>query len=245
MSDPLLREGGEGAAPNIRRREPVFNIPAVVIVLIALCAALHLIRLYLLTEEQDFALLLRTAFFPVRYSAAFDVDLYALTSPATYAFLHGGFAHLIINMIWLAAFGSPLANRFGALRFLLFWLFTALAAAGLHYMVYPLEQAPLVGASGAVSGMMGAAARYGFRTDRMAGKPIFSGPRLSVARALVLRNVVIFLAVWMAVNLVSGLGLLTPGMENPIAWEAHIGGFVAGFLCVALFDPAPRGAAIS
>lgn len=240
MSEPVLDDGQEQAEAWRERREPVFNLPAVVVLLIVVCAGLHLVRTYVLTLDKDIALLLRTAFIPFRYSGAFEIDVYALTSPLTYAFLHGGFAHLIINMIWLAAFGSPLANRFGAPRFLLFWAFTALAAAALHYVIYSLDQAPLVGASGAVSGMMGAAARYGFRSDRLAGKPIFSGPRLSIGAALTSRTVVIFLAVWMVVNLIGGLGLLTPGMENPIAWEAHIGGFAAGFFCVALFDRAKR-----
>lgn len=241
MEEPVLDEEQERAAVPPQRREPLFNLPGVVVALIAACAGVHLLRAYLLTPQQDVALLLRTAFFPIRYSGAFEIDIYALTSPVSYAFLHGGFAHLLINMIWLAAFGSPLANRFGATRFLLFWVFTAVAAVGLHYVIYPLDQTPLVGASGAVSGMMGAAARYGFRTDRGAGRPVFAGPRLSVARALTSRNVVIFLAIWFIVNLVSGLGLLTPGMDAPIAWEAHIGGFIAGFFFVAPFDRNLRG----
>lgn len=240
MSGPVDDDGQERLDAPPEGREPVLNLPAMVILLIVICAGLHLIRVYILTADQDIALLLRAAFVPIRYSGQFEIDLFAWSSPVTYAFLHGGFAHLLINMIWLAAFGSPLANRFGAPRFLLFWIFTALAAAALHYIIYPLDQAPLVGASGAISGMMGAAARYGFRTDRSAGKPVFSGRRLSVARALTSRTVVIFLAVWMAVNLVSGLGLLTPGMDNPIAWEAHIGGFLAGFFLVAPFDRLPQ-----
>lgn len=245
MSEPVPANGPEIEDREPPRGEPVFNLPAIVLALIAVNAGLHLIRLYVLTPGQDIALLLRAAFIPLRYSGAFEIDLYALTSPVTYAFLHGGLAHLLINMIWLAAFGSPLANRFGVWRFLLFWIFTALAAVGLHYMVHPLDQAPVVGASGAVSGMMGAAARYGFRTDRWAGKPVFGGQRLSIGAALSSRNVVVFLAVWMVVNLIAGLGLLTPGMDSRIAWEAHIGGFLAGFLCVAIFDPARRGATVS
>ena len=64
-------------------------------------------------------------------------------------------------MITTAAFGSPLANRIGALRFVTFWIATSVAAAGLHYVLHMTDQSPLVGASGAISGMMGAAARFG------------------------------------------------------------------------------------
>lgn len=217
-------------------RQPVFNIPAVVVALIGTCVAIHLVRLYVLTIDQDFALLLRAAFIPIRYGGQFDIDVYAFTSPFTYTFLHGSMAHLAINMIWLAAFGSPLANRLGVWRFLLFWAVTGVAAAAVHYLVHMVGQSPLVGASGAISGMMGAAARFGFRASRVAGRSAFDGPLLPASVVLRLRPVVTFLAVWMAINLVTGLVGLGAGADN-IAWEAHVGGFVAGFFGIGSFVP--------
>lgn len=219
-------------------REPAFNLPAVVLLFIVLCGAIHLIRAFVLTPGQDFEFILRTAFIPIRYSGEFDIELWAWTSPVTYSLLHGGIAHLVINMIWLAAFGSPLANRIGAVRFVLFWIVTSLAAVALHYALHATEPVPLVGASGAVSGMMGAAARFGFRVDRRRRQPIFEGPILTIAQSLTSRMVVVFLAIWMIVNLVSGLGYLSPDGMSRIAWEAHIGGFFAGFFGVRLFDRA-------
>ncbi|GLR44710.1 rhomboid family intramembrane serine protease [Mesorhizobium amorphae] len=218
------------------RREPVFNLPPVVLAVIGICVAVHLIRVYGLNDDQDFALLVRTAFVPIRYSGQFDLDVYAFTSPFTYAFLHGGFAHLAINMVWLAAFGSPLANRFGTFWFALFFAATGLAAVVLFWAVHPLGQAPLVGASGAISGMMGAAARFGFRIDRTSGKAAFAGAPLPIAEVLRSRGVMTFLGVWMVINLVTGLIGFAPGVDSQIAWEAHIGGFVAGFFGVRLFD---------
>ena len=161
-------------------------------------------------------------------------------APLTYAFLHGGFAHLIINMVWLAAFGSPLANRLGAWRFALFFAVTALAAVALHYALHPLDQAPLVGASGAISGMMGAAARFGFRIDRSHGKPAFAGAPLPFRDVLRSRGAMTFLGVWMIINLVTGVVGFVPGVENQIAWEAHIGGFLAGFLADQIVRPHSR-----
>ncbi len=222
------------------RREPAFNIPGVVLVFIGVCAAIHLARLYLLDPQQDLALIIAGAFIPVRYSGEYLFDVWAATSPLTYSLLHGSIAHLVINMIWLAAFGSPLATRLGPVRFVLFWCATVLAAAGLHYVLHMDSQAPLVGASGAISGMMGAAARFGFRTERGSGKSSFSGPLLSVGETFRSRAVVTFLAVWMVVNLATGLASGIPGSEGVIAWEAHIGGFLAGFFGIKLFD---RGAA--
>ncbi len=217
-------------------REPMFNIPAVVVGLIALCVAIHLLRLYVLSVDQDIELLVRAAFIPVRYSGEYSLDVYAFTSPVTYSLLHGSIPHLVVNAIWLAAFGAPLAVRLGAWRFLLFWVATAVAAAALHYVLHSGDHAPLVGASGAISGMMGAAARFGFRIDRRPGGSGFGGPILPVAQVLRMRGVLTFLAVWMCVNLVTGLAGFMPGSESQIAWEAHIGGFLAGFLGIRSFD---------
>lgn len=218
-----------------RHREPMFNLAGVVIAFIVLCIGIHLFRLYVLDGEQEFWLLVQTAFIPIRYSGEFPIDLAAFTSPVTYSLLHGSIEHLAVNMIWLAAFGSPLANRIGPMRFVLFWIVTSVAAAGLHYVIYPASQAPLIGASGAISGMMGAAARFGFRIDRSSGRPAFGGPVLPISQVLTMRATVAFLAVWMVVNLVTGLVGFVPGQESQIAWEAHIGGFVVGFFFISSF----------
>lgn len=222
-------------------RQPVFNVPAIVVALTATCIVVHLVRLYVLTIEQDIGLLLRAAFIPIRYSGQFDLDVYAFTSPFTYTVLHGSVVHLSINMIWLAAFGSPLANRLGVGRFLLFWAVTGIAAAATHYVLHMADQSPLIGASGAISGMMGAAARFGFRASRAAGRSAFDGPLLKASTALGMRSVVTFLAVWMAINLVTGLVGLGAGADR-IAWEAHVGGFVVGFFGIAVFVPRRRSA---
>lgn len=221
------------------RREPVFNLAAVVVALIAVCVGVHLIRYYVLDVEQDWGVILRFAFIPVRYSGAFSLDVYSFVSLLTYSFLHGGLAHLAINMVWLAAFGSPLANRIGTARFLLFWAATALGAVALHFVLYPDSATPLVGASGAISGMMGAAARFAFRIDRAAGRPAFAGRILSIPEVFRSRQAVTFLVVWLAVNLLVGLGVGAPGEDSQIAWEAHIGGFVVGFFALRLFDRRP------
>jgi membrane associated rhomboid family serine protease len=226
-------DAADGEPP---RREPVFNMPRVVVALIAICVGIHLLRLYVLDAEQDFGLVVRAAFIPIRYSGAFPIDVYAFTSPVSYSLLHGSIAHLAVNMIWLAAFGSPLANRIGPLRFVLFWIVTSVAAVALHYVIYPMSQAPLIGASGAISGMMGAAARFGFRIDRSSGESAFGGPVLPISTVLRMRGTVAFLAVWMAINLVTGLVGFVPGEASQIAWEAHIGGFVVGFFFVSSFD---------
>jgi len=220
-----------------RRREPVFNLAGVVVAIILVCVGIHAIRYYLLSPQQDFGVILRFAFIPARYALA--PDLYWFVSPVSYSLLHGGFAHLAINTVWLAAFGSPLANRIGAARFLLFWVATALGAVALHFALHSGSTQPLVGASGAISGMMGAAARFTFRIERRDGRPAFAGEILSFQQVLRSRQAVTFLVVWMAVNLVAGLGFGTGSADSQIAWEAHIGGFLVGFLALRLFDRQP------
>jgi membrane associated rhomboid family serine protease len=84
--------------------------------------------------------------------------------------------------------------------------------------------------------MMGAAARFGFRIDRSRGTPGFSGKPLPIAACLRSRAVVTFLAIWMLINLATGLLDFTPGVDDQIAWEAHIGGFLAGFFGIERFD---------
>lgn len=223
-----------------RPREPVFNLAPAVVVIAAACVAIHVLSAHVLSMTAYVWLIENFAFIPVRYSGVFPFTWAWLVSPLSYSLLHGGYAHLIINMIWLAAFGSPLANRIGTARFLAFWAATALGAVALHYVLHSGEAIPLVGASGAISGMMGAAARFAFRIDRRMEKPAFAGEVLPVPRVLSSRPAVTFLLVWFVINFATGMGFDAPGVSAQIAWEAHIGGFLVGFLAIRLFD---RGAA--
>ncbi len=218
-----------------RAREPLFNLPRVVTTLILLMAAVHLVRTQFLNAEQDFSVLVHAAFIPIFYSGAFNFDVWSFTAPFTYTLLHGDWLHFGVNAVWLAAFGSPLANRLGWPRFLAFWAAAGLAAVALHFAIYPSSEAPLIGASGAISGMMGAAARFGFRTERTEKGAVFSGPPLTVPESLRSRGVLVFLVIWMTVNALTGLAGAVPGVSGQIAWEAHVGGFVAGFLGIGLF----------
>jgi membrane associated rhomboid family serine protease len=84
--------------------------------------------------------------------------------------------------------------------------------------------------------MMGAAARFGFQIRRVQGRAAFAGAIQSIPQVFSSRATVVFLAVWLGVNLLMGLGFNAPGVTGDIAWEAHIGGFLAGFFGVRLFD---------
>jgi membrane associated rhomboid family serine protease len=218
------------------RREPVFNLPPVVLAVIGICVVVYLLQEYVLTPTQQETLLIDGGFIPVLYTGRYGFDWFLFSRPFTYAFMHGSLAHIVINMVTLAAFGSPLANRLGTLWFALFFAVTGLASVILFWAIHPFGEVPLVGASGAISGMMGAAARLGFRTDHSSGKAAFAGPVLPIAIVLRLRGVTIFIAAWMVINLATGLFGFAFGIDGQIAWEAHIGGFVAGFFGLRFFD---------
>ncbi len=236
-----------------RSDEPVFNVPTVLIVMIAVMAIIHVVREYFLTADQDLELLVRFAFIPARYdpeflkSGAFPGGLGAqIWTFVTYAFLHGDYLHLGVNCIWLLPFGAAVARRIGTGRFLALFAATAAGGALAHLATHWGHIYPMIGASGAVSGMMAAAMRFAFQR----GGPLESwrrpDPRAYTIPAEplleVLRNprVLIFIGVWFVLNLVFGIGSrIVPGVEAEIAWQAHVGGFVVGLLFFPLFDPTP------
>src|ERR1700676_1401908 len=152
---------------NVPRRQPIFNLPGAVIFLIAVLVGIHVVREYLLSPDVDFAALLTFAFIPARITQAGQVggvlpggEAAAIWSFLTYSLLHADWGHVAINCLWLAAFGSPLARRFGAARFLLFSAVGAIGGAFLHLAVHPDDMTPLVGASAAISAHMAGAIRF-------------------------------------------------------------------------------------
>ena len=227
-------------------RQPAFNLPMAVSGLIALIVAIHAGRAFLLGPDSDLQVILTFAFIPLRevHPEVF-ADMAAggarVWSFLTYAFLHGDWGHVLINAVWLAAFGSPLARRFGATRFLLFAAVGAVAGAAVHLAIYPNSIVPMVGASAAISALMAGASRFVFQ----AGGPMwgFGGidgyrrPAAPLAEILRDRRVLAFLGVWFGINLVFGLTGGAGLSEGAIAWDAHIGGFVAGLVLFRWFDP--------
>ncbi|PLX37126.1 MAG: rhomboid family intramembrane serine protease [Hyphomicrobiales bacterium] len=227
-------------------REPVFNMPPVVVALAVLLAGIHAARMYLISADTDLEVLIRFAFIPARFGAeaaelglpgGAGADLWMFV---TYAYLHGDWVHLAVNVFWLAAFGSAVAWRFGALRFLLLSAAAAIGGAVAHLIAHPGEFVPVIGASGAVSGLMAAAARFVFfrRRVRAVGAEAWRYPAPPLLVALRDGRVLIFLAVWFGLNLLVGIGAPPiAGVEGEIAWQAHIGGFFVGLLMFSVFDP--------
>jgi membrane associated rhomboid family serine protease len=156
----------------------------------------------------------------------------------SYAFLHGGWTHLILNSVWMLAFGVVIARMLGSTRFVMFFLATAIAAAVFHFLVHPTSLLPMIGASGAVSGLTGATARLMPALGGFANTQGHAAYVPSLRQAFADRRVVGFVALWIGINVLLGLGFIPIGPQDAaIAWEAHLGGFIAGFLLLPLFAP--------
>jgi membrane associated rhomboid family serine protease len=232
-------------------REPILTLPGALTAYVLLIAAIHL-RVLLPVELENWTIDV-FGFIPKRY----DSTLLNITFPGgagakvwtfvTYSLLHANLSHIGFNVLWLLPFGSALARRFGAVRFFGFMAVTAAAGALAHLVTHEHAIAPMIGASASVSGAMAAAIRFAFvqgsflsfnRGDADAAAKV---PALSLARALRNPRVLGFLAVWFGVNIIFGLGAISIGTEGAsVAWQAHIGGFLAGLMLFSLFDPVPR-----
>lgn len=219
---------------------PVFNAPASVLALIGLLVAVHAL-LAVLGEVWQVWSLYALALNPVRFTdPAFPMPAGSqYWTLVTYMLLHGDWMHLTFNSLWLLVFGTPVARYLGSWRFLLLSLAAGvlggLASVALHWG----QQVFVIGASGAVSGLLAAAIpiMYGRRVPGGA-RPLSIGEFLTSPRALM------FTAIWLTLTLVSGASGWTGNSflsEGGIAWEAHVGGFVGGFL--AFYGLAPRARA--
>ncbi len=165
-------------------------------------------------------------------------------SALTYALLHGSWMHVVLNCVWLAAFGSPVVRRCGAGRALVLALATTIGAAFTHWALNPLSPQIVIGASGAVSGFMGAAALFVFERPSSFGgwRPAVAPPRSSIAGLMRNRSALMFLGTWFGINLLLGLVAAPLGIaEGGIAWQAHLGGLLTGLLVFPYLDPAGRG----
>ncbi len=149
----------------------------------------------------------------------------------SYMFLHADLTHLAINCLWLLAFGAIVARRLGSWKFLLFFLICGVASAAIHLGFNWESPAAVIGASGAISGLMAAGIR-------MLSVPGVSGAVGRPGLAPILSpQVLVFSLFWVAINLVFGLtGLSFGGETQPIAWDAHLGGYFAGLLLADPFD---------
>ena len=217
--------------PPHQKAQPIFNAPPMVSAIIVACILMFLATRYL---SQDIAatLFLKLAFIPARFTepgiASIDPIATAL-SPLGYTLLHSGWMHLLVNMGMFLAFGSAIARRLSPANFMFLYCLGALGGVAISTFVDPTSIVPMVGASAAISAMVGALSVLSFvpRQGEIPPRP-FNHKQTAVT----------FIVVWLVMNIVTGIlpGILfdSPGR---IAWEAHIGGFIAGAIAIRFLLP--------
>jgi membrane associated rhomboid family serine protease len=215
---------------DIRRKRPergsgerAINLPPAILWLIAINVAVQLVRL-LLSDSVDQQVIMTLGLVPASYTTDLGAGgLGLLAAPITYQFLHGGWVHLGVNMLSLAAFGAPVERLLGSRRFVFFYLSAGLVAGLIHVLFFFDSVDPVVGASGAVSGIFGAVLMLLRKVGRLPSLLPVAG-------------------IWIALNVFFGIFGGTPGAGGePVAWVAHIGGFVYGLLAIHLFVPRRSG----
>jgi membrane associated rhomboid family serine protease len=222
------------------RGQPFLRAPFVVIALIAALTVAFAAYDWA-PENVQADLIYRFALIPAGYSPAFFAahpglapgSLFDRAVPfVSYIFLHASWEHLIVNSIWLLAFGPIVARRYGAVLFLIFFLLCGIAGAATHLALNWGSAAPVIGASAAIAGLMGAAFRM-IGSDGLPGMLSGNAPLAPILS----RRIVIWSAVWVAINVVAGLsGLGTGSTMQLIAWQAHLGGYFAGLFLATPFE---------
>jgi membrane associated rhomboid family serine protease len=208
-------------------RQPFLRAPISVLLLIVLLFAIEAAR-YFFFRQSTAELFIQWGFVPARYAPGFWLggNLFERAIPfVSYMFLHADWTHVAVNSIWLLPFGSLVARRYGTPLFLLFFLLCGILGAGVHLTLNWGSTSPVIGASAAVSGLMGAAFRMMPHGPHAALQPLFSRP------------VLLWSAIWIALNVFAGLtGFGTGAGVHLVAWQAHIGGYFAGLLLAGPFD---------
>jgi membrane associated rhomboid family serine protease len=174
--------------------------------------------------------------FVERWGIVPDSRPFHVASLFTSMFLHGGWMHLIGNMLFLWVFGRNLEDLIGGGRFLLFYVLCGLAAAVMHVILNPYSPVPTIGASGAIAGVMGAYLIRFPRARIVTLVPIFVFITTMEIPAAFL------LLYWFGIQFLSGVGSLarTDYTGGGVAWFAHVGGFIAGMLLIRLFPSRKR-----
>lgn len=228
-------------------RARAITLPAPVGILISIMAGMFILSILLpygLSERLAFGL----GFIPARFAAglAGQAGPGATIIPLFgHMFLHGNLGHLLFNVLWLAVFGtgvgrrmmieSPRSGGYNTSLFLAFFAASGVAGALFYALFNPASPILLIGASGAISGLMAGAMRFALRPFAPYG-PAYG--RLASPGA---RPVLVASAVYIGINLMTAIGaggLFGDGLA--IAWEAHIGGYLFGLFAFPLFDRLAR-----
>jgi membrane associated rhomboid family serine protease len=208
---------------------PTQRTPIVTMIFIGICVAVFLYQVNLPQEAAELfafqygaipAIVFGQASLPEE-AVAFPASLSLLTS----MFLHGGWMHLLGNMLYLWIFGNNIEDAMGHAKFVVFYLLSGILAALSHALTDPSSQIPMVGASGAISAVLGAYLLLFPRAHVLVLLPAIGMTRVAAGIVLVM---------WFITQLISG-GMSVGATGGGVAFFAHIGGFIAGMALIGLF----------
>ena len=215
---------------------PTRSRPVVTVTLMVINCLVFLFQ-FSLPAESNYALLQIFGVVPARMT---NISFYfipeinnPLVSVFTSMFLHGGWLHLLGNMLYLWIFGNNVEDSMGRLRFIVFYLVCGLAAAALQIARDPVSDLPMIGASGAIAGVLGA---------YLILHPFARVHTLIIIfifiRVITLPAIVV-LAFWFLIQLISSLS--PAASQGGVAWNAHIGGFLTGLVLIRFFQRGHHG----
>jgi membrane associated rhomboid family serine protease len=210
---------------------PEPGVPFVTWTIIAICTGVFFLQASLGPSEAELAVyqfgLIPGVLFGTTEMTNAPVPAWATLFSSM--FMHGGLAHLAGNMLYLWIFGDNVELAMGRMRFILFYLATGIAAALAHSFLVPASTVPLVGASGAISGVLGA---YLLLYPRGRVRVLFLPFPIILLRTFYVPALLV-LGLWFVIQVLSGLA--SPAEEAGVAFWAHVGGFVAGMVLVPFF----------
>lgn len=196
---------------------PAVNLPRTVAVLIAVNVGVYLLQTVLPWRAEGW-IFTHLGFVAARYGLPGGLDWPAIAGPLSHQFVHGNVVHLAVNMVMLAAFGSGVERALGGPRMLALYLMAGLAGAFAHWLFYSTSTVPVVGASGAISGLFAGVLRL------IAHHPEVGGG---------LRRILPVAVIWVGIAVVTGFTGMPGAGGAQVAWAAHVGGFL---LVLVLFD---------
>ncbi len=211
---------------------PSRKTPLITILLILSCFLVFFYELFLPPSLRE-VFIRMFAVIPFEISHGVDLPPPDPLTPygnlVSYQYLHGGWLHIIGNMLFLWVFGDNVEEKLGKLSYLLFYTLCGVVAALVQVLVFPSSQLPLIGASGAISGVLGAYAVMFPRAQIITLIFIFFFVDIVVVPA------VVWIAVWFALQFISALISVNHLSMGGVAWFAHLGGFVCGVILAKLF----------
>jgi membrane associated rhomboid family serine protease len=215
----------------LRDTVPSRSFPFVNWLLIVLNVVVFLVILSLRSDAEGFVAALGLV--PKRLLT--DPQPWELVTPFTSMFLHGGWAHLLGNMLALYVFGDNVEDRLGSGRYLVFYLLCGLVAAFAHVVINAESTVPTIGASGAISGVLAAYVVF-YPTSR-----VITLVLLLFLPWFVQIPATIYIGFWFLAQLLNGVLTVVKGQQamGGVAWWAHVGGFLAGLAFAPLFARRP------